>query len=280
MSVMTIFEKIAENAVRNNPVQDGDYMGSDGLIYCGKCHTPKQSWAPLPLSDKKWTAPVQCACRKAESKRLDELKEHEEAENRRRKCFVDDEMAEWCFANDDGRSDNHAMQVVRNYVDNFEKMNADGIGLFIYGDVGVGKSFAAACIANALIDRGVNAQMTDFTTIINDMWKNDDRNGYLRKLNDTKLLVIDDLGRERESGYTSEIVASVLDARCRSNRPLILTSNLTLNALMDDKNTDTALKRIYSRISKIIIPVEFKGVDRRKLQTGLNIAKYRDILGL
>ena len=280
MSVMTIFEKIAENAAEINSVQECDYMGSDGLIYCGKCHTPKQSWSPVPLSDKKWAAPVPCVCMEAIFKYLDKLKEREEADIRRRKCFPDDELAEWCFANDDGRSDNHAMQIVRNYADNFEKMNGDGIGLFIYGDVGVGKSFAAACIANALIDRGVNAQMTDFTTIINDMWKNNDRNGYCRKLNDTTLLVIDDLGRERESEYTSEIVASVLDARCRSNRPLILTSNLTLDALMDDKNTDTALKRIYSRISKIIIPVEFKGVDRRKLQAGLNIAKYRDILGL
>ncbi|MDE5770182.1 MAG: ATP-binding protein [Ruminococcus sp.] len=278
MSVVTIFEKIAENAVRNNPVQDGDYMGSDGLIYCGKCHTPKQSWAPLPLSDKKWTAPVQCACRKAESKRLDELKEHEEAENRRRKCFVDDEMAEWCFANDDGRSDNHAMQVARNYVKNFEKMKMDGIGLFIYGDVGVGKSFMAGCIANALIDIGVNTQMTDFTAIVDDLWENDDRNAYRRKLNDVALLVIDDLGRENDSKHIRGIVASVLDARCRSKRPLILTSNFSPKYLLEAE--DTALRRIYSRIFKLCIPVEFKGVDRRQIQMAQNAKKYHDILGL
>lgn len=278
MSVVTIFEKIAENAVRNNPVQDGDYMGSDGLIYCGKCHTPKQSWAPLPLSDKKWTAPVQCACRKAESKRLDELKEHEEAENRRRKCFVDDEMAEWCFANDDGRSDNHAMQVARNYVKNFEKMKMDGIGLFIYGDVGVGKSFMAGCIANALIDIGVNTQMTDFTAIVDDLWENDDRNAYRRKLNDVALLVIDDLGRENDSKHIRGIVASVLDARCRSKRPLILTSNFSPKYLLEAE--DTALRRIYSRIFKLCIPVKFKGVDRRQIQMAQNAKKYHDILGL
>lgn len=280
MSVMTIFEKIAENAAEINSVQEGDYTGSDGLIYCGKCHTPKQSWAPVPLSDKKWAAPVPCACREIKFRQIDELKKREEANIRRCRCFVDGEMAEWCFANDDGNSDSHAMQVARNYVNNFEKMNEDGVGLFIYGDVGVGKSFMAACIANALIDQGINTNMTDFTTITNDMWNNNEKNKYLHELNDTTLLVIDDLGRERESAYTKEIVTSVLDARCRSKRPLILTSNLTLEALINDKNTDTALKRIYSRISKVVIPIEFRGKDRRKTQMALNTVKYRNILGL
>ena len=74
MSVMTIFEKIAENAAEINSVQECDYMGSDGLIYCGKCHTPKQSWSPVPLSDKKWAAPVPCVCMEAKFKYLDKLK--------------------------------------------------------------------------------------------------------------------------------------------------------------------------------------------------------------
>lgn len=61
------------------------------------------------------------------------------------------------------------MQVARNYVKNFEMLRADNVGLFIHGDVGVGKSFMAGCIANALIDMGVNVQMTDFTAIADDL---------------------------------------------------------------------------------------------------------------
>lgn len=278
MSGMTIFEKIAENAAEINSVQECDYMGRDGLIYCGKCHTPKQSWSPVPLSDKKWAAPVPCVCMEAKFKYLDKLKEREEADIRRRKCFPDDEMAEWCFANDDGKSDRHAMQIARNYVGNFEKLRADGVGLFIHGDVGVGKSFMAACIVNALIDKEKACLMTDFTTVIDDLWKNDDRNAYRRKLNDTTLLVIDDLGREHDSKYTREIVASILDVRCRSKRPMILTSNLSPDELLKDAPTD--LKRIYSRIFKLCIPVEFKGIDRRQVQMIQNTLKYRDILGL
>ncbi len=278
---MDFFDIAIKNAVNANPVQADDYIGSDGLIYCGKCHTPRQERIELPAFLKaRFTniVPVECECRKAESRRLDELKQRADAEHKRSLCFVDYEMTEWCFANDDGKSDNHAMQVARNYVTNFEKMKADGVGLFIHGDVGVGKSFMAACIANALIDKGENVIVTDFTTIINDLWNCDTRNAYLRKLNDVSLLVIDDLGRENESPHNIGIIASVLDTRCRSKRPLILTSNFSTEYLL--KAEDTALRRIYSRIFKQCIPVEFMGIDRRQIQMAKNKSKYHDLLGL
>jgi len=278
---MNWFDMAVKTVATANPVSPDDYIGSDGLLYCGKCHTPRQERIELPAVLKaRFTniVPVECECRKAESRRLDELKQRADAEHKRSLCFVDYEMAEWRFENDDGKSDNHAMQVARNYVANFEKMKADGVGLFIHGDVGVGKSFMAACIANALIDRNVNAQMTDFTAIIDALWNNEDRNAYRRKLNDVALLVIDDLGRENDSAHAKGIIASVLDARCRSNRPLILTSNFSPEYLL--KVEDTALRRIYSRIFKQCIPVEFKGIDRRKIQMAQNEFKYHDLLGL
>ena len=29
-------------------LEDGDYIGQDGLVYCGKCHTPKQKRLNIP----------------------------------------------------------------------------------------------------------------------------------------------------------------------------------------------------------------------------------------
>lgn len=279
--MIDILNMVAEKAAMANPINPEDYMGNDGLIYCGKCHTPKQSRIELPEFLKARCTDivfVECDCQKAKSAYEDELKKRQENEHRRTMCFSDYKMTEWCFENDDGKGDSHAMQVAKNYVKNFEKMEEDGVGLLIYGDVGVGKSFMAACIANALIDNGENVVMTDFTTIINDLWNCDKRTEYLRKLNDTSLLVIDDLGRENDSPHNIGIIASVLDTRCRSQRPLILTSNLSPDALKE--NCTITLKRIYSRIFELCLPVEFEGVDRRQLKTLVNKAKYQDILGL
>lgn len=278
--MVDILNAVAEKVAMANPINPEDYMGNDGLIYCGKCHTPKQCWRlELPItSGRKSLVSCMCQCRENELRQIDELKIYGENNIKRCKCFADSAMAEWRFENDDGQGDAHAMNVARNYVKNFEMLHADGVGLFIHGDVGVGKSFMAACIANALIDKGENVMVTDFTTIINDLWKNDKRTEYLRKLNDVSLLVIDDLGRENESPYNIGIIASVLDARCRSQRPLILTSNFSPDSLRKTKSID--LKRIYSRIFELCLPVEFEGIDRRELKSLFNKSKYKDILGL
>ncbi|MCM1316385.1 MAG: DnaA/Hda family protein [Alistipes senegalensis] len=278
--MIEVFDMIAKNAREANPVKSGDYI-KDGLLYCGKCYTPMQSRVELPEFLKGKVTDVVyglCACRKAEFEREDELKKRQEAEHKRNMCFSDYEMTEWRFENDDGKGDNHAMQIARNYVKNFEMLRADGVGLFIHGDVGAGKSFMAGCIANALIDVGVTAYMTDFTAISNEIFKTKDKNAYCQQLNDNALLVIDDLGRERDSGFVTENVASVLDARCRCERPLILTSNFSPDDLK--KESSTELKRIYSRLFKLCIPVKFEGIDRRQVQMIQNMAKYHNILGL
>ena len=49
-----------------------------------------------------------------------------------------------------------AKRIGRNYIKNFEKLGR--IGLLLYGDVGTGKTFLAACIANALLNQGVSVK--------------------------------------------------------------------------------------------------------------------------
>lgn len=41
MDTNGIIEGLAKAAAQNHKPQDGDYI-KDGLLYCGKCHTPKQ----------------------------------------------------------------------------------------------------------------------------------------------------------------------------------------------------------------------------------------------
>ena len=46
----------------------GEYLNPDDqLIYCSKCHTPKQMWIePNILFSESRKVPVRCACRKKE----------------------------------------------------------------------------------------------------------------------------------------------------------------------------------------------------------------------
>ena len=59
-----------------------------------------------------------------------------------------------------------------------------------------------------------------------------------------------------------EQVYSVIDSRYRSRRPLIVTTNLTLQQIQNP--TDTAYARIYDRLLEMCAPVRFTGGNFRR----------------
>ena len=199
---------------------------------------------------------------------------------RRTTAFPVKEMAALTFEHDDGVN-NYITNVAMQYVDNFSliRQMQDNNGLILYGNVGTGKTFIAACIVNALIDRGFACYFTNFTRLINQVSGSySGKQEFIDKLNNYELLVIDDLAAERETDYTHEIIFNVIDTRCSSRKPLIVTTNLTAEQL---KNPDSEKKRrIYSRLLERCTPVEVKGNDRRKEKLKENYKGISELLGL
>lgn len=88
-----------------------------------------------------------------------------------------------------------------------------------------------------------------------------DRNKYLASFSEFDLLIIDDLGIERNSEYAQERVYNVVGSRYLSRLPFIITTNLILAELKDPK--DIAHARIYDRILERCAPVRFSGRNYR-----------------
>lgn len=280
MEINNAISGIAARAARQYARQEGDYTGEDGLLYCGKCHTPKQVRQPL-LGEMKV---LHCACkcsvernkRDAEEQRKRDRMQY--LDGMRRTGFPDAEMRKWTFANDDG-GNSKIIEIARKYVDNFDAMRSQGTGLLLYGNVGCGKSFAAACIANALIDRGTPCMMTNFSRIINRLQESfDGRQKYIDNLSRFDLLVIDDMAVERNTEYVWENVMNIVDSRYRSGLPLIVTTNLTIGELADP--SDIRRQRVYSRLKEMCVPIEVTGADRRTRKMERNIMSAKELLGL
>lgn len=158
-------------------------------------------------------------------------------------------------------------------------MRKAGKGLLFYGGVGTGKTFAAACIANALIDQGKPCLVTNFARLVGTIGgMYDGRQEYIDGLDRFELLVIDDLASERDTEYMGEIVHNVIDARYRSGKPLIVTTNLTLAELGNP--TDVRRQRVYSRVLEMCFPVEVSGGDRRRERFSDNTEEMAKLLGL
>ena len=129
--------------------------------------------------------------------------------------------------------------------------------------VGTGKSYLAGCIANALMEKEIPVYMTNFALILNDLAASfENRNEYISRLCRYPLLILDDFGMERGTEYGLEQVFNVIDSRYRSGKPLIVTTNLTLDDLRNPE--DTAHSRIYDRLLSMCVPVRFTGDNFRQ----------------
>ena len=168
----------------------------------------------------------------------------------------------------------------RRYVEHWPEMKADNIGILFYGGVGTGKYFLACCIANALIDKQVRASVTNFPRILNKLQGfGEDKQEFLDKLSRYDLLVIDDLGVERDTSYSVEQVFNVIDARSRTGKPLIVTTNLSLADLQNPSSLGYA--RIYDRILEMCpIRLKLAGDSRRTQNAQERRDKAKRLLGL
>lgn len=66
----------------------------------------------------------------------------------------------------------------------------------------------------------------------------------------------------------------MIDARYRSNKPLIITTNLTLNEMQNE--TNIARKRIYDRVLAMCMPVQIQGTHMRKRERENKRKKYME----
>lgn len=278
----SLIENMVREASRNSHYENGDYLNEDGLLMCGKCHTPKQCRFTAKWDGKEKTpyTPCDCArrCKEAEYQARQAQDLRIEVNRLRKLGFPDSEMAGWTFANDDG-TDQKIMSIAHRYVDNFDEMKKRGKGLFLYGTVGTGKTYAAACVANELISQGRPCLVTNFARVTNTlqgMFEGKQR--YLDDFNRLDLLVIDDLAAERDTPYMNEMIFNVIDSRYRSGKPLIVTSNLTQTNLKNPGSIDR--QRIYSRLLEMCVPIEVKGADRRKRKLRDDSADMARLLGL
>ena len=273
------FDKIEMTAAQSIRASEGDYI-KDGLLHCGKCNTPKQT--RVELFGQIRTPMCLCKCEQ-EKKAADEAeKEKQDALDKvkrlRKMGFPDSEMENWTFEKDDCSND-RISTMARKYVENFAEMKEKGKGLLLYGTVGTGKTFISACIANALIEKGHPCLVTNFarlTNTISGMYEG--KQDYIDGLDRFDLIVIDDLASERDTEFMGEIVQNIIDARYRTGKPLIVTTNLTSEELKHP--AEIRKQRIYSRLFEMCVPVEVKGKDRRKEKLKQDYKSMEDLLGL
>ena len=269
-----------DNLTKPAPLREDEYLGEDGLIYCSKCRTARQR--RIAFAGKMIEPRCMCACQTAAYEQQEQERKHREfldkIEKNRSIGLTDPMLRKHTFENDLGYNPKQ-MDMAKQFVRHWDEFKKDSMGLLLWGPVGTGKSFIAGCIANALLDQGVPVMMTNFARLLNrltDMYAGD-RNAYIDSFNSFPLLIIDDLGVERNSEFAREQVFSVIDSRYRSQLPMIVTTNLTPEQMRNPE--DLARARIYDRVLERCTPIRVDSQNIRKQIKMDNLKKSKQLLG-
>ena len=228
----------------------------DGQPYCTKCGEPlllelKFSGAIAETLGTSRYVPRNCECMRIMFDIEDAAHQAEvrarELEGKRIDSLRSEKYRKSTFAKDDGRAPN-IRKTCEQYVENREEMLHENLGLAFLGGNGGGKTFWASCIANALIDAGASVIMTTLPKLIADMNADygDQKETILRKIKTVQFLILDDYGAERGTEFSLEQAFRIIDARYNAEKPLIITANLTEEALKNPTNMNYG--RSYSRI--------------------------------
>lgn len=259
-----------------------DYI-KNGLIYCWKCNTPKQYKCLVEIGRATYpvTLPALCKCQTEERRRREEKEllkaKVKHIEFLRLNSMMSDKDLRLKFSDIHENADNkHIKTLSVKYVDKFDEMQKKNQGLLFYGDVGTGKTYTASCIASELIRREKAVIMNCTAEFLRLLQSFDTANNVSERLNNCLLLIIDDLGSERDTSFAYEKIYGIIDNRYRAGKPVIITTNMSINEMQSEPAVQK--RRIYERILETCYPIRFQGLSYRKKQANARFEEMRKFI--
>ena len=252
------------------------YTDENGIKRCPVCNEPVEFMLPDICGKFGGVRPQKCRCQiekeETERARLAAVERERKAAELRKRAFAHPREWESTF---DKADNSEGIEIAHWYVDDWDKLKANGAGLLIIGNVGTGKTFTALCIANALVDKLVEVRYITTSYFVSKITSNSttDKNACIEEYANSDLLIIDDLGAEFESAYTMQYISQLINECYANNTPFIITTNMSLEQFNAPKTEQH--KRIYDRILGRTIRVAITGESRRKAEGEHNLEHSR-----
>ena len=157
----------------------------------------------------------------------------------------------------------NVVRPVRDFVRNIDERIERGPGLWIFGDVGTGKTSLAMIASKEAIKRGYSVAIYSVPKLLAEIRGTYDTGSYGRlfeQLVTIDLLHLDDLGAEKQTEWVLEQLYSLVNERYEQERAMVVTSNVTEAGELEDQIG----KRTISRLMEMTIQVPLFGEDLRQ----------------
>ncbi len=269
-------------------LKEDEYLTADGMVYCKKCNTSRI----YVLPDGIHAMMFRCECMQ---KRYCEEKENQRREELLEDYYKRKNIAQVPKRYKNGRFNN--FQITTNnqksynialyYLKESSLMLKDNKGLYIYGQVGTGKTHLATCLCNELLLRGWSCLFTTVSELLSELHKSYTLQGQvssnlIKRIKSIDFLFIDDFGKEflgREEKREDQAkfdkmlerqVFTIINARYNSNKPTIITSNYSKNDLRNLLKLDASIADKINEMATTIIRMSgdnFRIANQEKLSS-------------
>ena len=247
------------------------YTDSQGIVRCRKCREPRM----FLLEEANRWLPCACSCA---GKETDEDFAAKVAELRA-EAGLAGRYAKADFERFEQTEENGAaFEACLHYAMRFEKVRERGMGVYLHGPSGTGKTYLAACIGNMLLAAGIRVLFANVNTILSEIRYAYSQRGselpIVRKYTCADFVIFDDVGTEKYNARTESMSFAqdkffqIVDGRYIGQRPTVFTSNYTLEQLVNERGM---LVKTADRIAEMSTrKFELKGKPRR-LERALDI---------
>jgi DNA replication protein DnaC len=155
---------------------------------------------------------------------------------------------------------------VRAFVRGLEANLARGRGLWLFGEVGTGKTTLAMVVAKAALEDGRSVAIYSLPRLLNEIRRTyDDASDssyvqLLDRLAGVDLLHVDDLGAEKSSPWVLEQLYAIVNARYEAEKSMVITTNLDREELVEQ-----ITERTVSRLEEMCEVIPVVGADHRQV---------------
>ena len=172
---------------------------------------------------------------------------------------------------DDFENDSEALSMVKKYLKKSKTVAREGLGVYLYGANGTGKSHLMNCSFKQLIEKGHKVRIYSMDEIVDKFtssWYSDEEKKDLDNvLRNIDFLGIDEFGKNVDKDgkpvYLPELVKRVMESvvrfRVQMNKPIWFASNTDPKFVKDVFSEDIA-----SLLNEAVVAICVRGGDFRK----------------
>ena len=271
---MEIVKNLMEASMQNSSNTDllSDEFLKDGRIYCKNCNTPRTTVMEVLGVNRNIKHLCKCQAKKRDAEELQrkEMERQKRMEKLQQASLLSERYRSVTFENTTlGRNStfDEAYNRCKKYCQISNEVLEKGMGIYIWGDKGTGKTHLTCCMANELIRQYKQVLLTNFFEISKSIMATYNNNGdsnemdLVQRIASVDFLFIDDLGTEKltkngEDTWLQSKIYDVINKRYNAMKPTIFTSNYSLPTLIEERGLmDKTADRIL-QMSTAIIKIE------------------------